>query len=624
MGVSGRAHRRAIGIPLALIALGGCFCWWTGRTAGHVLCLAALISFMGGAAGVARRYLPIEVEKRVDCLTKWLSLGTLLWVLGYYAWQFSTARYVYIYDNSYYYEQQAVLSAALSQGGWAMLQALWASLGTDYTMLINVLMAPLTPLTGGQIQAYAWFSQVITWGPMLLLLRRLALRTGAALALSPARQTALYGVLCLTLCTLPLMHMAASRCQQNLLGLVFLLEIIALTLPGRECLSSGHWATLTLCAALLAYTRRWFVFFLAGYLPLWAALSLFRLVKRRNFPALRGFVLGLLLSAAAGVALLWPLLTHALAGNYLHTYQYWNAGGLPFELHNQWGYIGTLSLLDMAGGGAWACFQRRDRRLRAFALTLLGTMLIALVLFTRIQNMNHHQSTLLLPGYVFGLWMAFAALLTLRRRILGRFGLTVVCVLLLSQYGISLTQGSPQAISPLLANVSLKPPVHANLRQVRAVSAFIGSHCDAAHPALVLANNTWYDDDVFANALFPDRTVRAKIAVTPLFQPQDGFPESWFTASCYVAPTICKTLRPDDTLEKLRQLALGALSDRFETVEVLPCEGFELLILKRKGPVQSDEAKLLLEAFAAEDALYPNLYGAVIRPYCASPEAGGA
>jgi len=596
----------------ALTLAGFVACLLTGRTLAHALTILLAACWIAGTVQLADLYLSNRQSRRVRLASGAIFGAAALLMTSFCLWHFRAEQTIFINDDALYYYQQLELSSKLSDGLHATAKHFIHSLSTDYTVLPNLLLAPLFSLTDRTADGFGLAAALMAYLPLMYQLRRVTLRLAEHLKLPEGRTLLLCAGTCIAVLTLPILHRAALWRQVNLLGLPLLIQVIFLSL-GMDFHhpKPGRCAALFLSAVLLALMRRWFLFFLAGWLPLWGLLNAAGCIRRRDWRALARFTVYAALCAALGSLLLWPVLSRAIAGNYTEAYAYWRkaSGGLSYEIKNQLWLLGPGSCLLIAIGYGWGLLQRRSGATRRLAAMLLTCAAVGVLLFTRIQNMTYHQVTFLMPCYVLGLMLLLAMLASLPRRLLSG-GLTLlVCTALLGQWGVSVTHERPQDVSPALCHVSLKPPVRSDLIAISAVSEYIRSTCTKDAPALILMNSSEYDRLTFVTPSYPDLTMRGIVALDRTALVSDGFPRMWFAAGCILVPTMPQTNQPGGTVEKLTDWILNEDAGRFEVDAVFPMNGFDLLALRRTGPVQYDEYEELLALFAEEHTRYPAVYG---------------
>lgn len=599
---------------LAAVTLGAVACLLTGRTLAHVLSIAMMAGYVALPLYLTDRYLPMRGDAAVRRWTAGISLAGFAWIVLFHLWHYGAARYVYIFDDSLYYYQQLELAHVMNTGLKDTLTLCWRSVGTDYTRLPNLLLAPLFSLTDRSIQAHGLCGVVLSWGLLQYQLRRFTAHAAQELRCAPRQAVLLHAGMVLICCALPVLHKATSACQVNLLGLPVFLTIVLLSWHfGFRKLDKTRALCLFLCVLTLVLMRRWFIFLLAGYLVFWGGRTVIRLLRQRDFPALLNLTGYGLLCTLAGLTLLWPLFRHAVSGNYAQTYHYWKGDGLLFELKNQTWRVGLGVMLLTATGYLWGLLQRRSKPLRALTIVMGGSGGLALFLFDRIQSMNAHQVTILMPMYAFGLFLLFAAALTLRRTGLRIALCALLSGLLLGQYALCLTQERPQDVSPLLPHDSLVPPVRDDFAAIGEVADFVDANCSADAQALFLCNSNLYDRLTFVNIRYPDLSMRQKVSLQRIALPSDGFPTAWFSARYYLVPSAPQTNQPGGTVEKLTDFLLQDDGRRFRLVHSVDFGEFMMYVLERTGPAQWDEVEALEVLFAEENAAHPHLWQERIR-----------
>ena len=140
--------------------------------------------------------------------------------------------------------------------------------------------------------------------------------------------------------TYPYLRMSALLAQPDWFGLIFAFSILLLTLDFRfERLDPLRFVLLFAATAAVILSRRWYLYFVVGYYFSYAVLVLVSSFKtgkagqkRKALLQVRNLVLFGLLSLAAMVILLWPMVSRILHYSYADRYAYYNGGGLAWEL----------------------------------------------------------------------------------------------------------------------------------------------------------------------------------------------------------------------------------------------------------------------------------------------------
>ena len=585
---------------------------FTGHTLAHAATVALAAGYLAASVHLTDLTLPHGPSPRIRRASAVIFAAGLLILLAFYLWHFRAEATIFINDDSLYHYQQLELSAHLYGG----LRSTWAhfvrSISLDYTCLANLLLAPVFSLTDGTADGFGLAVFLMTWPLLFYQLRRIVLRLSHMLRLTDGQTLLLCAGACIAVLTLPILHRAALWRQVNLLGLPLLILIIALcrSMDFRQ-VQPLRWFALFAACILLALMRRWFLFFLAVWLPVWGVARFFQHLHRKEWQPVVRMGVYAALCAALGTLLLWPMLSRALNGNYAVAYSAWRREGnaLFYELKNQAWFLGPGTCVIIAVGYLWGLLQRRSPALRGLCALLLCCGGAGLVLFTRIQNMTYHQVTFLLPLYFTGLLLLLAMMAALKGKAARSILTGLVCAALLGQWGVCLTHDRPHELSPALPHTSLRPPVREDMSDVVAVSSFIDQTCTAEAPALILMNSAEYDRLTFVTPFYPDVTLREKIALDRTALVSDGFPRMWFAARYILVPSLPQTSHPGGTVEKLTRWLLADEADRFDFVAAFPMDGFSLLVMERREPVTYEEYEELLALFAEEHALYPAVYG---------------
>ena len=327
-----------------------------------------------------------------------------LWAaaLLYFYWSLSRRDFIYYWDYANYIQKQYAAEAAFAQSPAAGFGLVFGSFAEDYTNFIPLFLEFPFCLTDRTGDSFA-FCQVFSVLPMLLtLLAGLVLKVGQMLRVKHRFWYFLIGLSWLF--TYPYLRMSALLAQPDWFGLIFAFSILLLTLDFRfERLDPLRFVLLFAATAAVILSRRWYLYFVVGYYFSYAVLVLVSSFKtgkagrkREALLQVRNLVLFGLLSLAAMVILLWPMVSRILHYSYADRYAYYNGGGLAWELYLQTFRVGLLNFILIGLGLRFALRCRK-----APALPCLGGMslLLSVLLFTRVQNTSSHQMLLFLPAW---------------------------------------------------------------------------------------------------------------------------------------------------------------------------------------------------------------------------------
>lgn len=618
-------RRRRAGLCPALFAgsllLLGLLGFWGGMGALFfpLLSLWANLLLFFCALGILRK-----AEVRLTRFHWYLLGGVYLAALAYAFIQVNSHTFVYVWDYSNYLLLQYDAEAAFGSGAGVGLWHLYTSLGEDYTSFITLFTEFPFCLTDHTGDSYVLSQMVSVFPTLLLLLGGLVVKTGQLIGVKNESGYFLVG-LTLTV-VFPYLRMAAALGQPDWFGLIFAFMILLLTLDYRfDRLEPGRCAAIFFATEALILTRRWYLYFLVGYFFTYAVLVVLScrgLPRRARNRRLRNLVLFGAGSAAAMCLLLWPIVRHILLYNYSSHYAVYNTGGLALELYSQFFRLSPLYLFLM-GWGLWAARKKKQAFLPALAL---GQLAVSLVLFTRVQNMGSHQILLLIPGYFLLMLEGAAALAdSLNRRRALKLGFWAFTVLFYLSVRLSplTTIALPGFILDSLdmefTRLDAMIYDRTDLAQIRQLADWIDQNCAEGEFAYMIPHSLPYNPDLFLNCDLPNRPLENKLCFGFGILGTQPFPTELFEAKYVLTalpfPWCFEVSNVSETLDT----QFWAMQEQYFTYETSfdMGNGTVFYVYRRTTPTDLNEVQRYLDAFAEEDALFPELYSEVIWGWCA-------
>lgn len=339
-------------------------------------------------------------------------------------------KYEYVMDYTVYFNQQNELHALFGsspvKGMVAIVSSMWNS---DYSYFINVLLeAPFCISTGSRnsyeiVYALFFIVPVVFLNNVFLmnLYYRFSNRTNKRLLLTMGSVLALFA---------PVLHFASWLGMPDIFGMFFVFGIIVLLINFNQ--EKFEWRTAVALALLiicLTVTRRWYLFWIVGFVPTIMVLYLaFAAIRDRSrlkplfFSELKT---GLMVIGFAAVVLA-PFLYHNLiARDYAEEYSQWYYGGFPYEINHQIFLLGWLFIGLIAFGIIYGLV---NKKLRIITITAVFGFLISLLAFTRIQNMGYHHCLLLFGFYILPLYNCLIFIINCKNKAIKY---SLMCVLLL-------------------------------------------------------------------------------------------------------------------------------------------------------------------------------------------------
>ena len=616
----------------------------TGAMALIIFCLAApgsslffpLVSLWCNAALFALALLVLRrAGIELDLFHKAVLVGLWAAAVLYFYWTLGSRTFLYHWDYVNYILKQYHAEAAFAQNTGAGFRFLLDSITEDYTNFITLFTEFPFCLSGKTGDDYA-FCQVFSVLPSLLvLLAGLTVKVGRMLRV---KNRFWYFLIGFSWCaTFPFVRMSAVLGQPDWFGLIFAFMLMLLTLDYRfDGIDLPRYLLIFAATAGIILTRRWYLYFVVGYCfayVLLLAVSSIRLAKdgqpsRAVHRMVRLVVFGLC-AAGAMVLLLLPMVRKILSFDYAGRYSYYNFGGITLELAAQTLRIGLLNFI-LIGMGLWFSAKRRLPALPCLAGVEL---LVSLVLFTRVQNTGSHQMLLFMPGWLLLFLVGSAALAD---------GLKKHTAVKLCYWGFTMVFAVSVRCSPL-TTVALPGFVvdHFPLKavsefvrldkltydrtdaaQIQRVDDWIDAHCDAEKGefAYMIPHDMLYNSDIFQYAALPDIQLQGKLSAGISIPGTHEFPVRFFEAKYVLtAEPLPQTFVSGGELSgRWNALFCAARDEHFTQAASFDMgNGTVFTVWERTEPADRAEVEYYLDAFAQEDALYPEMFSQVAEAWLA-------
>lgn len=571
----------------------------------------------------------------LDLFHKAVLVGLWAAAVLYFYWTLGSHTFLYHWDYVNYILKQYHAEAAFAQSTGAGFRFLLDSITEDYTNFITLFTEFPFCLSGKTGDDYA-FCQVFSVLPSLLvLLAGLTVKVGRMLRV---KNRFWYFLIGFSWCaTFPFVRMSAVLGQPDWFGLIFAFMLMLLTLDYRfDGIDLPRYLLIFAATAGIILTRRWYLYFVVGYCfayVLLLAVSSIRLAKdgqpsRAVHRMVRLVVFGLC-AAGAMVLLLLPMVRKILSFDYAGRYSYYNFGGITLELAAQTLRIGLLNFI-LIGMGLWFSAKRR---LPALPCLAGAELLVSLVLFTRVQNTGSHQMLLFVPGWLLLFLVGSAALAD---------GLKKHTAVKLCYWGFTMVFAVSVRCSPL-TTVALPGFVvdHFPLKavsefvrldkltydrtdaaQIQRVDDWIDAHCDAEKGefAYMIPHDMLYNSDIFQYAALPDIQLQGKLSAGISIPGTHEFPVRFFEAKYVLtAEPLPQTFVSGGELSgRWNALFCAARDEHFTQAASFDMgNGTVFTVWERTEPADRAEVEYYLDAFAQEDALYPEMFSQVAEAWLA-------
>ena len=571
----------------------------------------------------------------LDLFHKAVLVGLWAAAVLYFYWALGSRTFLYHWDYVNYILKQYHAEAAFAQSTGAGFRFLLDSITEDYTNFITLFTEFPFCLSGKTGDDYA-FCQVFSVLPSLLvLLAGLTVKVGRMLQV---KNRFWYFLIGFSWCVaFAFVSMSGVLGQPDWFGLIFAFMLMLLTLDYRfDGIDPPRYLLIFAATAGIILTRRWSLYFVVGYCfayVLLLAVSSIRLAKdgqpsRAVHRMVRLVVFGLC-AAGAMVLLLLPMVRKILSFDYAGRYSYYNFGGITLELAAQTLRIGLLNFI-LIGMGLWFAAKRR---LPALPCLAGAELLVSLVLFTRVQNTGSHQMLLFVPGWLLLFLVGSAALAD---------GLKKHTAVKLCYWGFTMVFAVSVRCSPL-TTVALPGFVvdHFPLKavsefvrldkltydrtdapQIQRVDDWIDAHCDAEKGefAYMIPHDMLYNSDMFQYAALPDIQLQGKLSAGISIPGTHEFPVRFFEAKYVLtAEPLPQTFVSGGELSgRWNALFCAARDEHFTQAASFDMgNGTVFTVWERTEPADRAEVEYYLDAFAQEDALYPEMFSQVAEAWLA-------
>jgi hypothetical protein len=407
-----------------------------------------------------------------------------------------------------------------------------------------------------------------------------------------------------------------------------------------------RWVLLFLYTAALVLTRRWYLYFIVAYYACYAAVVLAHLVHlgrsgeaKRAWQGLARLVGFGLVSLLAMLWLFRSMVARIVAYDYTLYYADYNTGGFALELGAQVLRLFPFYLILLLLGAVYAV-RRRQYPLLFLGL---GTPLLSMLLFTRVQNMWSHQTLLLLPGEFLLFLLGTAALVErLCQHTAARYPAHRQRAAALALCAATLVCGLGARISPMTllampgAILDRLPLEYFQMQSqmdsrddqdaIRAVADWLAQHCDeaAGETAYVLPHNEFYNPDLFRFCELPDQPLENVLSRGFDVLGTNPFPTELFDAKYVLTCTPFPTYNCVSGLSiKLNDVFLLLADDYFTPVEEFDMgNGTVFTVYERTRPADATEVAVYRTVFTDENAQFPELYSQVLDAWCAENGIG--
>ena len=529
---------------------------------------------------------------------------------GFYLHAMVGRQSLYLWDNATYYNLQVRLESNFADGVFTGVgSTIYKTWFNDYApLVINLLAEPFFMFTPRTANTFALLCALLI--PTLVYYSAWVFLTVLRQKLEPSAPYLFTALSMAFVLLLPLLHIALYRGMPDLLGVAFAFMLLALGV-GYDFARPAPARLVSLAAftGLLMLTRRSYMFTVVSFFLLYGIWVLARAACTKQGGAAVRFVKFAAASLfCVGVPLL-PMFWRIVRADYSDRYATYQTGGFLAELNNQRIYLGWLVFGIMLIGILYGLYKKQTRSLAG--LSAVGAVLTVL-LVTRVQNMDDHQSLAVAPFYLLGCFLCALLVSELpwvwpRRAAAAVLG--VLCGLNFGACSQLLPVILPNAVNSGLYLYVDSP--RSDLAQVAAVNDWLRQNCSGTNSAYMICHGVVYSPDVFRVSALPDETIREILPYGACNPGNDAFPKELLTAQVVLT---CTPFDPNNHTEKLNAAFLEN-QEKYAPFEVGAefdmGNGYTITAYRRiKAPTVA-ELDTYRSWLAEEDARFPYNFSAV-------------
>lgn len=518
---------------------------------------------------------------------------------------------LYLWDNATYYNLQVRLESNFADGVFMGVgSTIYKTWFNDYApFVIDILLEPFFMFTARTANTFAILCGLLI--PSLVYFSALVLLGVLRRQLAP-RAPRLFTALGMAFVLLmPLLHVALYRGMPDLLGVAFAFMLMAL-LTGYDFdfPAPARLVCLTTFTGLLILTRRSYMFTVVTIFLFYGIRVLARALRGRNRGALVRFVQFAVVSVLCVGLPLAPMFWRIVRADYSDRYATYQTGGFLSELNNQRVYLGYFLLVVLVIGVLYGLYKSKTRFLSVFSI---AGAVVTVLLVTRVQNMDDHQSLAVAPFYLLGFFLCALAVANLPRwplRVVPAAVLGGMCVL---NFG-----ACSQLLPPLFFPTEVYSGLYFYMDNVRddmagieQVNDWLRENCSGENSAYMICHGVVYSADVFRAAALPDESIRTILAYGAVNPGNDAFPKELFTAQ---AVLTCTPFDPSNHTEKINNAFLEN-QEKYQPFEVAATfdmgNGYTITAYRRVKAPTVEELDTYRRWLAEEDAQFPYNFSAV-------------
>lgn len=408
----------------------------------------------------------------------------------------------------------------------------------------------------------------------------------------------------------PLYHAMAIYGQPDFFGLAFIFLIVALTINyDFKKIEFDRLLLISLITFMLTIARRWYIYWILTYFICYVLkILIYNIKNKKDLKVIfKNIILyGIVVAIFFGVTL-FPMIKNILFGSIGDYSAFYLTGGFPSEINSQISHLGYITIILMLIG---IIYGIKEKQLRSITILSVIQYILTIFLFTRIQNMGKHHSLILLPMYLYWLYLCILLIINKNEKLQLRYILIIISILTINfVYGIC-----ENGTENLFTKVPLVVSKEQNYNEFMEVATWLKENINEKETAYMISHNNLYNPDKFRNVFMPDKTIYNYLPYGSAVIGSHYFPLGLFDAKYVLTTTpfesISMEYKYNDVFNQLVEQQKFILIEEFNMNN-----GYHILVYERIEKVDEQEKNMYLEALEEESKLYPELYQNVINNY---------
>lgn len=531
----------------------------------------------------------------------------ILSMYAFYMISLSNRNFIYFSDFSCYYNitltSKEKFATSLIEGIRYFGGSTWSG---EYGNFLTFFPEIIFKFTDETINSYL-LSYILVYTPYLILALSIFLKK-LSQKLNIKKESLFFNLGLFVFLLSPILHATAIYGQPDFFGLTFIFLIIVLTMNyDFKKFEVVRLILILLITFMLIISRRWYLYFVVVYYLCYIVkIFLDNMKDKESLKVIfkniiiYGFIVILFF-----LLILFPLIKNILFNSMGDYSAFYLTGGFKMEILSQVEHTGYLMLLLMLIGIIYGLrFWRRET-----VLSIIGYFLM-IFFFTRIQNMGLHHSLILLPVYLYLLYLCLAFLLSIEKGIATRYCILFVSIILLNFiYGLCLNSNDK-----LFTKVGLVVPNEENYDAYVQVANWLKENISEQETAYMICHNRKYNPDKFRSIFMPDKTIHDYLPYGSAVIGSHYFPYGLFDAKYILTVTPFESISME---YKYNDVFLQLVEEnKFRLINAFSMnETDTILVYERVEKVDEKEKQLYLNAIEEESGRYPELYKNVIESY---------